>query len=398
MNQERAINDASWMSDPLGFLLEPVPAEDFFRDHYERRPLLVARDDPARHRGLLSIEEIDAFVDSADLRAGMLDLVRSSGRVPATNYTSETGRIAAAAVAAEYLNGATIILPQLHESLPQLAQFCRALELVLSCHVQTNIYLTPPGNQGFSTHYDNHDVFVLQIAGAKQWHIYDRPVATPYRGERFVPGEHEAGELVETRMLKPGDCLYLPRGHMHDAPNVGEEPSLHITVGLITRTWADLVLEAVSELALREPAFRRSLPPGFAGRSYDATEAREQFAALTRLIAERAEMEPALELMAATFLSERRPHVAGVIAAGRDAIRDGARFRRRPLVPWRLEDRGGAPTLVGPGGDLLFDSGDREALERALGGEPFHLQDLPCPDPERLLRRLWTGGYVELAG
>jgi ribosomal protein L16 Arg81 hydroxylase len=32
---------------------------------------------------------------------------------------------------------------------------------------QTNIYLSPPNAQGFGTHFDSHDVFVLQVAGSK---------------------------------------------------------------------------------------------------------------------------------------------------------------------------------------------------------------------------------------
>ncbi len=31
--------------------------------------------------------------------------------------------------------------------------------------LQINAYLTPPGSQGFATHYDTHDVFVLQVDG-----------------------------------------------------------------------------------------------------------------------------------------------------------------------------------------------------------------------------------------
>ena len=64
---------------------------------------------------------------------------------------------------------------------------------------------------------------------------------------------------------------------MHDAENVGDEPSLHITVGLITKTWADLLLESISELALTSPDFRRSLPAGFADRDFDREEARAPF-------------------------------------------------------------------------------------------------------------------------
>ena len=32
--------------------------------------------------------------------------------------------------------------------------------------------MTPPQNQGFSNHYDVHDVFVLQIEGEKRWQIH----------------------------------------------------------------------------------------------------------------------------------------------------------------------------------------------------------------------------------
>lgn len=386
---------ATWLDEPLRFLLDPVSPDQFFEEHYEQAPLLVARQEPGRYADLLSIDAIDAFVDGADIRSGMLDMVRSTGRIAGERYTSADGRIVGSAVASDYLNGATIILPQLHESMPQLGQFCRSLEAALSCHVQTNVYLTPPGNQGFNTHYDNHDVFVLQIAGSKSWRFYGTPVTTPYRGEGFVPGQYDAGEVSENRTLEPGDCLYVPRGLMHDAPNVGDEPSLHITVGLITKTWADLVLEATSELALEEPAFRRSLPAGFARADFDREAAREQFAELTRLIADHANMDGAFDLLAHNFLRERRPQVAGVIAAGASAPEDGGEYRRRALVPWQLAEDDGKPVVVGPGGDVTFDADDRGALERALSGDPFRIGDLSCPDPQRVLRRLWSNGYLE---
>jgi bifunctional lysine-specific demethylase and histidyl-hydroxylase NO66 len=387
--------EAEWLADPLRFLLDPMSPADFVRDHYEQSRALISRQEPERYCDLLSIEAIDAFIDGADIRSGMLDLVRSTGRIAADRYISTDGRVIASAVAAEYLNGATIILPQLHESMPRLGHFCRALESVMSCHVQTNVYLTPPGNQGFATHYDNHDVFVMQISGAKNWRFYSTPVSIPYRGEGFVSGQHASGEVAGECVLQPGDCLYVPRGLMHDAPNAGDEPSLHITVGLITRTWADLMLEAVSELALREPAFRRSLPLGFARGDFDRTDAREQFAVLLSIIKDQAELDNAFDLLAHSFLRDRRPQVAGVIAAGAEALGPDTLFRRRPLTPWQIADDEGKPTVVGPGGDLSFDPSDGEALERALSGAPFRLADLHCPDPARILRRLWGHGYLE---
>ena len=93
--------------------------------------------------------------------------------------------------------GATISIRHLHESLPELAALCRAVEQVFSGHFQTNIYLSPPNAQGFGTHFDSHDVFVLQVAGSKLWTLYDTVVELPLHGQAFdrtstIPGRRAA--------------------------------------------------------------------------------------------------------------------------------------------------------------------------------------------------------------
>lgn len=388
--------EQAWYADPIGYLLESTSAKTFFADYLEQKHLLVTPGDPHRFDELLTIEAIDAFIDGADLRQGMLELVRHPDRIDPSLYLSTDGHVIASAVTEQYLAGATVILPQLHDSMPRLGAFCRALERVLSCHIQTNIYLTPPGNQGFNTHYDNHDVFVLQLSGAKHWRLYGTPIDIPYRGEGFTVGQHEAGEVTESLTLNAGDCLYLPRGVMHDAPNAGNEPSLHITVGLITRTWADLMLEAVSELAISEPAFRRSLPPGYADAGFDRAPAQAHFRKLAELVASKAQMDNAFELMGHEFLRSRRPDVAGVLSAGPEGPSEGDRFRRRPLVPFQLADDEGRIALIGPGGDIFFATGDLSALETALSGAPFGRDDLTeATDAQHLIRKLWANGYLE---
>ena len=73
----------------------------------------------------------------------MIDLTNHKNRIERDDYVDEDGRISRATVAEEYLRGSTIILPQFHDSMFNLGEFCRALEEVLTCHMQTNIYLTP---------------------------------------------------------------------------------------------------------------------------------------------------------------------------------------------------------------------------------------------------------------
>ncbi|MFN3946429.1 MAG: cupin domain-containing protein [Allosphingosinicella sp.] len=383
-----------WGDDVLGFLTAPVDRARFLQDHYEKTPLLSARSEPRRYADILTLAMLDAFVAEADLREGMADVTNANSRVSRDDYVTADGRIDGVALAAQYQKGSTLIFPQLHESMFGLAQFCRALEEVFSCHVQTNIYLTPGTGKGFPPHYDNHDVFVMQVSGAKAWRLYGTPVTTPYRGERFQLGRHKADAPTAEFTLNPGDCLYIPRGLMHDAENVGDAPSLHVTVGLITKTWADLMLEAVSELALAEPEFRRSLPPGYAGRDYDREAARAHFARLARLVADQAEMDGAFDLMADQFLRSRRPDLRGTILSG-PVPGAGGGFRLRPLAPWNLAEDEGATVLVGPGGDLRFAPEDGDALGIALSGAPFAETDLACAEPAEMIRKLWTHGYLE---
>ncbi len=389
-----------WEEDALGFLIAPIGKEDFLENYYERKPLITARNEPDRYADLLTLDIVDHFINSADLREGLVDLTNHRNRIERTDYVDDDGRISRAVVAEEYLNGATIILPQLHDSIFNLGEFCRALEEVLTCHMQTNIYLTPQvseegeANQGFPPHYDNHDVFVMQISGSKAWRIYGTAVETPFRGERFEVGRYEPGEVTQEFTLNPGDCLYLPRGIMHDAENAGEEPSLHITVGMITKTWADLMLEAVSELALSSPDFRRSLPAGFAQRDFDREQARQHFDRLIKLIAKQASMDGAFDLLADNFVRGRRPNVSGVISASAVA-KPGDRYRRRRFVPWNVADDEGKLILIGPGGDLEFKAEEGDALDIALSGDAFTAADLAHEKPEELIRSLWAGGYLE---
>ena len=389
-----------WEEDALGFLIAPVTREQFLADYYERDALLTQRGEPDRYADLLTLDALDHFIASADLREGMLDLTSQKSRIARDTYINDSGRVSSVSVAEHYMRGATIILPHLHESLFNLGEFCRSLEELFSCHVQTNIYLTPQvnadgsANQGFPPHFDSHDVFVMQISGAKAWRFYGVPIDIPYRGETFELGRHEPGQVTRSFTLEPGDCVYIPRGLMHDAENVGAEPSLHITVGLITKTWADLLLESISELALSEPDFRRSLPPGFSAREFDREQARAHFNKLTRLIADRASMDAAFDLLADNFLRARRPNTSGVIAAAQ-SLKDTDRFRRRRFVPWNVADDEGKIVLIGPGGDLDFKAEDGDALDVALSGAAFTAAELKCEAPLDLIRTLWAAGYLE---
>lgn len=383
-----------WLDDPLGYLIGPERIETFFAKTYEREALIVHHDAAQRFDGLLNIDDVDRIVTSVDLREGQLSLADATREMNANQYVDASGFIDRGAVADQYRGGATIILNQAHQFEPKLARLCKGLEHVFSSHVQANLYLTPPNAQGFRTHYDNHDVLVIQVEGEKVWRLYDMPIETPFRGEGFEPGKYETGALRQEFVLKAGDCAYVPRGLMHDAQTSGNVASLHVTVGLIARTWADLILEAVSEVALRSPELRRSLPAGFAHPNFDRDAARKQLSTLAGLLAQEIKLDPALDLMVDTFIRSRpAENRFSILHASKD-LTASDRFVLKRHAPFRIAEDGDNIVVIGPGGDLDFTASNRAALERALNGEPFGLGDLKGEKVDALVSTLLAYGLL----
>ncbi len=123
--------------------------------------------DAGRYRGLLSIADLDAFLATDAARRPRISMAdgnrKGSAAVPEEDYAGEDGSADLPCLFEAFDRGATLVVSQFNELHPALGRFCRGLEQVFLHAVQANIYLTPPGAQGFRMHYDTHDVLVLQV-------------------------------------------------------------------------------------------------------------------------------------------------------------------------------------------------------------------------------------------
>ncbi len=386
------------IKDPLSYLISPICKTEFFKTYYEKEALLSKHNDANRFHGLLSIDRIDEIIASTELPPSSLDMVRKEPPIERSYYTFKNGNIDRGAVIRHYQEGATIILPQLHLADETLAKFCRSLENVFSSHVQTNIYLTPGSSQGFNTHYDDHDVFIIQLSGIKKWRLYQKPIDNPYRGESFNTKDYKSGELQKEFELKEGDCVYIPRGLMHDAISVGEKASLHITVGLIVKKWADLMLEALSEVAIRNPKFRRSLPPGFARPGYNNKSAKIYFDELINEFQKNSNFDEVFEVIKENFIRERNPNLRGSLIDTSSNFLKERQYIRRPNLQARLKCDGIEAIVICGGGDLRFELKAYKVLQVILSGEPFSAASLgESEDGSTLdmIKKLTAFGIIE---
>ena len=172
--------------------------------------------------------------------------------------TSFSGTARVERVAAEFEQGATIVLQALQHQHEPLAEFCRGLERVLGYPAQANAYYTPASAQGFKVHHDTHDVICLQVEGEKRWLVYPPVLELPLKHQKYTAELGDPGEPVMDVTMRAGDTLYLPRGWLHQAMT-SDSPSLHLTVGINVATWRDAVREALDEAAEEDVAFRRGV-------------------------------------------------------------------------------------------------------------------------------------------
>ncbi|NLU79645.1 cupin [Micromonospora sp. HNM0581] len=262
-----------------------VEAAKFAAAHWGRTPLLsraAELPNPVGFIDLLSPADADELLSRRGLRTPFLRVAKDGQVLPAARYTGGGGagaeiddQVLDEKILQLYADGATLVLQGLHRTWPALVDFTRDLSLAVGQPLQVNAYLTPPDSQGFATHYDTHDVFVLQVDGRKHWRIHPPVLPDPLERQ---PWGGRADEVAATAqgpaaldvVLEPGDALYLPRGWLHSA-QAQESNSLHLTVGVRALTRYALVEELLT-LSAEDQRLRATLPFGIDVADPDAIE------------------------------------------------------------------------------------------------------------------------------
>jgi bifunctional lysine-specific demethylase and histidyl-hydroxylase NO66 len=381
----------------LARCLEPFDAGTFFAEYWERRPLVLLRDERGRFDDLLSESDVERLVCSTGIRYPALRLVRDGRQLAVGEYTSDvswrppfTKAVDVERVLAEWEDGATIVLQALHVNWHPLAVFCRLLEEALGYPVQANAYYTPRGSQGFAVHHDTHDVLVLQVAGAKRWRLYEPVLELPLKHQRYSAALGEHADATDDLVLRSGDTLYLPRGWLHEA-ETSTSDSLHLTIGLSAHTWLDGA-KAALDASAGELAFRRSALPG----STDG---------LVELLATELEPERVEQRRRRRFVDSRRPIREDGLSQLRALEEMDAEtvLEQRQTVIADLEEWSEGLALVFEGKEVRFPAHASPELRASFESDrPFRVADLPgVLDSEGrlvLARRLVREGFLRITG
>lgn len=274
------------MAGELGFnwLIDPLDPQHFIDSYLERRPLILKRDFPAFYDPIINFDQINALIHDCRVYNHLsVTLSHAAKKIDPHSYnfvarhersTLRLGPDIDKVLELYQSEKATIIVHDIARFFPGLSALTQSIMDSLQNRTGSNLFLTPAHSQCFQAHYDENDLFLLQIAGSKHWKIMESAVTLPLEPINNRQVDFSGLSTIAEVDLNAGDLLYLPRGFVHEV-TTGNVFSAHITLGLETVPWQKTLAEHIMELALSDSDFRLSF---FRSSANAATERAALFA------------------------------------------------------------------------------------------------------------------------
>lgn len=324
----------------LADLLAPVSFSEFLEAFRARKRLHITASDPARAETLLSWQEIETLL-SAHALDDNVKILRDGVGVPRQFYTSNEGKRLNVRAFHDLLpQGVSVLVGDIHRSIPQISQLAAAIERQMGIYTNVNAYLSFSKGGAFKPHWDFMDVLVVQVHGKKQWRIWNAEVPYPVEITNRTKVSASAAPDQELE-LAPGDLLFIPRGEPHSAA-VSTGRSVHLTIGLLSGTGIDF-LDHLRKAAAEDVLLRMDLPRHSSDEQSAAHEA-----ALKRRLHHLIDAASMSQFLREGDLS-RSPALQTAVAETSLQMDDVLRLtlRRRVPLPDVAPDSGPLPVTIG---------------------------------------------------
>ncbi len=243
----------------LSQILAPHSPADFWQNTFGREVLHIpgSPEKANQWQALMGFEDLNTLMHFREGYSYQLihQLQKYTFHPPLTTRESQEQ--------VQYLfqQGASLVMEQVDQQHATLGRFCDEISAELACRTAFNLYLSYPDEAAFRLHYDTHDLFVLHLQGRKKWEFYGETLPYPTNALRHI---HEPipQTCKSTCILEPGDVLYVPKGHWHQALAVpNPQPSLHLTLGIYGPTGLDLFDFLKQSFEKHSTAFRAPFQP-----------------------------------------------------------------------------------------------------------------------------------------
>ena len=221
------------MTSPALPILGGLSAEQFLREYWQKKPLLIRQ----------AIPEFESPISADELAGLSLEdeiesrLVLTHGEHP---WELRRGPFSEDDFKTLPERDWTLLVQAVDQFVPEVGELLKAFRFLPSWRLDDIMisYAAPGGSVG--PHFDNYDVFLLQGAGRRRWktgqHCSPESVLLEHADLRILADFEEREEWI----LKPGDMLYLPPGLAHYG--IAEDDCMTYSIGFRAPSHQDVLV------------------------------------------------------------------------------------------------------------------------------------------------------------
>ena len=231
-------------------LFGQITVEDFLRDYWQKRSLLVRSAWP-QFLSPLEPEDLIQLAQRDDTDSRLI--LRKGGEY---EWEARFGPFDEEEITGLGESHWTLLVQEVDRMMPEVSALLRSVPFLSNWRIDDVMVTYATDGGGVGAHIDNYNVFLLQGLGKRKWEVEERPA----QDEELVPDLDvrilSHFEPTDTWILEPGDMLYLPPRIAHRGTAVGD--CLTYSIGCRAPSKSDLVsayLEDLIEAGMDETPF-----------------------------------------------------------------------------------------------------------------------------------------------
>jgi 50S ribosomal protein L16 3-hydroxylase len=220
-------------------LLGGLSREEFLKQYWQKKPLLIRQAFPDYHSPL-SAEEFAGLACEEGVESRLIQ--EKGGDKP---WQLRHGPFVESDFTSLPETHWTLLVQSVDHHIPELACLLDEFDFIPTWRVDDLMVSFAQAQGSVGAHLDNYDVFLLQVQGKRHWHIND----SDYSDDDFMPNSDlkilKEFEPKQDWVLEPGDMLYLPPGVAHHG--IALDDCLTFSIGFRAPTRKELLIAYTEE-------------------------------------------------------------------------------------------------------------------------------------------------------
>ena len=246
------------INSPLG----NMTPEDFLTEYWQKKPLLIRNALP-NYSSPITADELAGLACEEEVESRLV--LEKGGKQP---WELRCGPFDESEFCSLPESHWTLLIQEANKHLPQLSDLLAQFNFIPTWWFDDIMISYAPDKGTVGPHYDQYDVFLLQVEGKKSWKISTHSIQADNYLDNTELRIMENFEAEQEWILEPGDMLYLPPGVAHHGIAIGDSVTFSIGYRALSQnemlsSFIDFTLEQVeTQHYYRDPSLGLQKHPG----------------------------------------------------------------------------------------------------------------------------------------